>query len=553
MDELTRGGVKLFVISPGSRSAALAIAAAEHANAETTVVLDERSAAFHALGRAKASRSPTAVIATSGTAPANYLPAVVEADLSLVPLILLSADRPEELRGVGANQTIDQVNLYGDRVRLFNDIQAPGHSGGEDLNEHWRGVASASVAASLGHSNRPGPTHINIAFREPTVPVSDDGRTIVDKYRYPISGREDGERWLPEASRQPSLAQFDVGYHPRGVVIAGEGVYDRPRLLQVADDLGWPVLATAQSGMRGEKVVSSYHHLLAHGVPPFLIPEMVYAIGAIGPSERLEDLVASANVRIRVDYWGSHIDPRRNATHVVRAEPVAALEQFQPTGRDDRRWVEKWFDADDAMRTALAKVIDKQTSSTGAAIARSLNQAGWETLVVSSSLPIREIDAHLSRSGDVIANRGASGIDGFVSTALGVASTRKRTVALVGDLGLLHDSNAFLSDSHEDLVIVVVDNAGGGLFDRLPQARHAPSYERLFVAPQGRDLAHLSKFHHLHYSEVSEVSELPQVVGSRLDTSGLSLVRVPVSRAVDLEMSRQLDDVVKAADDLFEP
>jgi 2-succinyl-5-enolpyruvyl-6-hydroxy-3-cyclohexene-1-carboxylate synthase len=200
----------------------------------------------------------------------------------------------------------------------------------------------------------------------------------------------------------------------------------------------------------------------------------------------------------------------------------------------------------------MAQVIDSQQLPTGAAIARSLSKARWETLVVGSSLPIREVDAHLNRSGDIIANRGASGIDGFVSTALGVSSTRRRTLAITGDLGLLHDANGFLTDSDDDLVIVVVDNNGGGLFDGLPQARHAPSYERLFVAPQQRDLAKLSEFHNLGYIEINKVSELPDAVDSMMEGGGLSLIRVPVSRPTDMEMRQQLDQAARSAVDLFE-
>jgi 2-succinyl-5-enolpyruvyl-6-hydroxy-3-cyclohexene-1-carboxylate synthase len=195
----------------------------------------------------------------------------------------------------------------------------------------------------------------------------------------------------------------------------------------------------------------------------------------------------------------------------------------------------------------MARVIDAARSPTGAAIAKSLDHSAWESLVVGSSLPIREVDAHLARSGEVIANRGASGIDGFISTALGVSSVKRRTVALTGDLGLLHDANGFLSDSDDDLVIVVVDNDGGGLFDGLPPAQHAPSYERLFVASQERELAQLARFHDLEYFETSAISELPALVDAGLDAGGVSLIRVPVSRRVDLEMRHQLDDVAREA------
>lgn len=551
IDELARGGVALFVISPGSRSAALAIAAVEHPGVETRVVLDERSAGFHALGRAKASGGAAAVIATSGTAPANYLPAVVEADLSLTPLIVLSADRPSELRGVGANQTIDQVHLYGDRVRMFSEIPAPDEE--EDLNPRWREVVSTSVSASLGAFDKPGPVQINIAFREPTVPVKDDGRTTSGGYSFSIEGKPGGGCWEPRAIPEPQSVDLPIDYHSLGIVIAGEGWYDRGQLLSVADELGWPVLATAQSGMRGQKVVGSYHHLLAGGVPKWLRPEIVYAVGAVGPSPRVEKLISTANVRIRVDRWGRHIDPNGNATHILQADPVVALDSVQQPDNGERRWLETWMKTNGAVEIAMAQLIKAQPSPTGAAIAKSVgHSSSWESLVVGSSLPIREVDAHLGRSGDVVANRGASGIDGFVSTALGVSSVRSRTVALSGDLGLLHDGNGLLSDGDDDLVIVVVDNDGGGLFDGLPPARHAPSYERLFVASQDRDLEKFARFHNLTYLETSVVSELPGFVDARLDAGGISLIRVPVSRAADLEMRLALDDVARDTVGLLE-
>lgn len=191
----------------------------------------------------------------------------------------------------------------------------------------------------------------------------------------------------------------------------------------------------------------------------------------------------------------------------------------------------------------MSSLVNHSPSASGASIIRSLDDVEWEVLVVASSLAIRDVDAHLGRSGTVIANRGASGIDGFVSTALGVASAGRRTIALTGDLSLLHDSNGFLCDATDDLVIVVVDNDGGGLFDTLPQASHAQDFERLFVAPQGRDLAQLARFHGLDFTDVDTVSELSGIVGDQLDMPGTSLIRVAVDRSHDLEVRRRLDDV----------
>lgn len=532
MDELARQGVSLVVLSPGSRSAALALAADEHPDLTTRVVIDERSAAFHALGAARVSGAPAAVLSTSGSAPANFYPAMVEADMACVPLLAISADRPAEMRGVGANQTIDQVDLFGSRVRRFAEIAAPEPE--EDGNRLWRSMVADLVAAATRY--RPGPVHLNIAFREPTVPVTHDGRTRGEVYSFPTPPLDLEPMPNEEASPNPVPVNLAAG---KGIVIAGDGEYDRVGLMARAVELGWPVLATALSGMRGTGALDAYDHVIAAGLPADLVPTTVVAVGATGPSTMLEDLVASAVNRIRVDRWGRSIDPRRNATVRYHGDPVALLDGVG--GAADESWSRDWHAADAGARDHLRARISSQERLTGAGVAQALNEVGWNSLVVASSLPIREVDAHLTRAGAVHANRGASGIDGFVSTALGVASLEPGTVALAGDLSLLHDANGFLQDGDIDLVIVVVDNGGGGLFDSLPPARHAAGFERLFVTPHHRDLEVLARFHGLAYQEVEDVPSLIQACESGLDAGGVTLVHVPVDRSYDLEMRSQLE------------
>lgn len=527
VDELVVGGVRFIAVCPGSRSAALAIAASEHPQVETRVVIDERSAAFWALGVARASGRPAVVISTSGTAPANFFPAIVEADMSGVPLIVVSADRPLELRGVGANQTIDQMELFGAKVRAFGDIEAADPD--VDGNVGWRDTVSDLVAAAMGRP-MPGPVHLNVAFREPTVPVADDGRTKSQPYPFPTPRIvRNGE----PAKTQGMLIDVapDAG---RGVVIAGDGEYDRAVVATHAGRLGWPILATALSGLRGADVVASYHFLLDRGVPDHLVPDIVVAIGAIGPDQVLERLFASARTRIRADLWGRHIDPGRNATHVLATDPVELLARIG--GSTNENWVSGWLEADATTRSSVVAAMRSRSAMTGGAVAEALNQVGWGAMVVASSLPIREVDAHLTRTGPVFANRGASGIDGFVSTALGVASVIPRTLALAGDLSLLHDANGFLTDEDGDLTLVVVDNSGGGLFDSLPQARHAPDFERLFITPPHRDLVRLLEFHGVHCETVSEPAHLAPVIARAVDRPGLNAVVVPVDRDYDLRM-----------------
>lgn len=531
VDELANQGVGLVVIAPGSRSAALAIAAAEHPDLETRVVIDERSAAFHALGVARGTGTPAAVLTTSGTAAANLFPAVVEADTSCVPLIAVTADRPAEMQGVGANQTIDQVRLYGDKVRGYAGIEAPLPD--EDGNRSWREVVATLLAAANGLS--PGPAHLNVRFSEPTVPVGDDGRSRSEPYRFATPRSE--RPAPPEREWVGSEDLFLSG--ERGLVIAGDGYYDRTTLLERAARLGWPVLATALSGIRGRGVIGTYHHLLASGVPDEFRPDTVVAVGSVGPSARLESLIASATRRIRVDAWGRRLDPGRNATDILSLSPVDLLDSA--SGTADVRWSESWHEAEHRCRSRMDEILGSAKVMSGAGVVAALNGLDWECLVVASSLPIRDVDAHLTKGGAVFANRGASGIDGFISSALGVASVRAGTIALAGDLSLLHDSNGFLHDGDIDLTVVVIDNGGGGIFDSLPQARHAPDYERLFVTNPERSLEALARFHGLRFAEAKDTDTIRRLAADALGRPGVDLIRVEVDRSDDLRIRAQLE------------
>lgn len=531
VDELVCQGVEVLVIAPGSRSGAVAIAAAQHPEIETRVFIDERSAAFHALGAARATGVPAAVLSTSGTAPANFFPAVVEADMACVPLVAISADRPAEMQGVGANQTIDQVEMFGAKTRAYAGIEAP--SPGEDGNVHWRGTVARLLAAATGRL--PGPVHLNLRFREPTVPVGDDGRVRAEPYEFPTP-RVGSLRIETGGDDFPELPALTA---ERGLVIAGDGAYDRDALMRRANHLRWPVLATVFSGLRGQEVVSTYHHLLAGGVRSRLEPETVVAVGAIGPSPRLESLIATAKTRVRVDLWGRRIDPHRNATHLLRGDVVRLLERAQ--GAASPAWSGAWQEGDRETRQRLREAISDSQGMSGPAVAAVVEAVDWGALVVASSLPVRDVDAHLDRPGPVFANRGASGIDGFVSSALGVAARIPRTLALTGDLSLLHDANGFINDAAIDITMIVVDNGGGGLFDSLPQATHAPDYERLFVANPRRSFRELAGLHRLRYGEADDMLSLAKLVDEALGRSGVDLIRVPVDRAHDLGVRAQME------------
>lgn len=543
VDELHRHGVGMAVISPGSRSAALAVAFEEHPSIETRVVLDERSAAFLALGHARAREVPAVAVSTSGTAVANYLPAVVEADLSMVSMILMTADRPPELRHVGSNQTIDQVNLFGDRTRWFCDVGLA--ESGRDGNGYWRTTISQAIARANGHGSRPGPVHLNLSFREPTVPVSDDGRTASSGYEFSIEGRPDDAPWQVDGVSKPEATVLPGMPGARGVVVAGQGDYDRSGLLEEANRLNWPILGTALSGLRRSHVVSSYHHLLIDGVPDSLKPEYVATIGHIGPSDRTVALKKLDCLQIHLDRWGAWRDPDRLSTHVFEAEPVGSLATL--TGSADTEWPLRWTEADRLARESIDDRLDMESAVSGPAIARSIGELAVDNVVVSSSMPVRDLDSMFVGGQRVFANRGASGIDGFVSTALGVAAGVEGTLALGGDLSFLHDAGGLVVDKLPDLVFVVIDNDGGGLFDLLPQAAHAPSFERLFVMPHGRDLTALADFHGISSFESDSTSAIVDAVASSLEAGGTQLVVAKVDREAELKLRRSLDDAARSA------
>lgn len=541
VDELSRQGVRYAVISPGSRSAALAIAFDRHPAVETVMVLDERSAAFRALGRAKATGEPTAVVATSGTAGANFLPAVVEADLAGTPLLLLTADRPPDLLGIGSNQTIDQPGLYGGKVRW--SVQVPNPDPATDHNRYWRTLAAQAAARANGYGAPPGPVHLNVAFGEPTVPVSDDGRSRADPYPHPIRGRAGGGPWQEPKVASPRGARLDLPTPRRGLVVAGEGGYDGAGLVAAADELGWPVLATALSPVTRRSVVTTYHHLLVDGVPPSLEPDLVVHVGRSGPSDRLSSLTSVAGRVVHIDPLGRWHDPWRRATHMVQADPVETLRLM--TVDTEAGWTRRWLEADSGMRAALDRVIAELAAPTGPSLARGLGDLPIARLVAASSMPVRDVDAHTVGLSSVLANRGASGIDGFVSTALGAATGDGATLAFAGDLSLLHDLSGFVGERPRSLVMVVADNDGGGLFDLLPQAVHAPGFDRLFIAPHRLDLVGVGAAIGLEAERIGDVGSLRAEIGARLGRDGIHLLVAPVDRDDDLKARRSLDQAAR--------
>lgn len=527
VDELVRAGVRDAVLCPGSRSAPFAFALAR-ADAAGRVRLhvrtDERSAAFLALGLAKHGR-PVPVVTTSGTAVANLHPAVLEASHSGVPLIVVSADRPAELRGTGANQTTDQVGIFGGAVRLFRDLGVPDDRPGQVAT--WRGVVSRSVVAALGglHLATPGPVHLNVPLREPLVPDGDGD------WVEPLDGRADEQPWTrvvpsPAAEPEPLSAE------PRTLVLVGDlppGPWG-DLAADVAEAAGWPLIAEPSSGGAWSRALP--HGVLLLGDDDWLArhrPERVLAIGHLTLARPVSRLLADPRIALDVVSYGEDwADPP------ARARSVRPLTSLAVPRSSVGRWVSEWGAAADAVTAAIGEL----PWPTGTAVARELVAALPEgaVLFAGSSNPIRDLHvAAVPGALTVVANRGLAGIDGNLSTASGIALAGDGpTYALVGDLTFLHDSNGLVRGADEpapDLTVVVVNDDGGGIFGLLePGApQHADVFERVFGTPHGVDLGRLCTATGTPHEVVATRAELRAAVAQ--EPKGLRVLEIRVDRS----------------------
>jgi 2-succinyl-5-enolpyruvyl-6-hydroxy-3-cyclohexene-1-carboxylate synthase len=550
VDELVRSGVTEAVLSPGSRSAPLAFAL-HRADAEGRlrlhVRIDERTAGFLALGLAKASGRPVAILTTSGTAAVNLHPAVVEASYSGVPLLALTADRPPELRGVGANQTIDQVQLYGDAVALFVDMPAADERVGQVAR--WRAVVAEAVAAL-----HRGPVHLNVPLRDPLVP---DGS---GEWVEPLTTAAPATPWsgLADNGEVTSLPEG-----PSTVVIAGDGSPGAARW--VAEAGSWPLLAEPTSGARnGPNALGSYRLVLDQLAPEI---ERVVVFGRPTLSRPVTRLLTRADVEV-VLVRGPGTLPTMGRTDVVLTDAVARgwVERSAPRAEPDR-WLRQWLNADALAQKVVADIVDGAADVSGPAIARAVavGLPQGALLVVGSSASARDLDLAepwddpLGFSGGasdgrrlVLANRGASGIDGTVSTAIGAALAHHgEAFALLGDLTFLHDSTGLMigpAEPRPDLTIVVNNDDGGGIFGQLePGAPElAGSFERLFGTPHGVDIASLCAATGTAHQLVTSIADLRDALrsGSR---PGIRVLEVPTDRSRRRDLDRQLREGVAAA------
>ena len=528
VDELARGGLTHVVLCPGSRSAPFAFALDAEPRIRLHLHPDERSAAFVALGIAQVTGRPAAVVVTSGSAVANLHPAVIEADAAGVPLLLLTADRPPELRETGADQTIRQAGLFGATCRWAIDVGVAEDR--PDAVVTWRRSAARALAEAAGLSGPPGPVQLNVPFREPTVPATDDGRTVGPAFVTPL------ETGAPEGVGRPGVTVSRVPHTlgadeieelaarfaavERGLLVVGSGAHDHASadaVHQLARVTGWPVLAEGHTAARHrDGALQTWPHLVEHeAFRAAHRPELVLRVGRATLTRALADLVATATTELVLDPYGRWWDPNRTMSELVAADPADTLRRAADTLAmpTSSIWSDGWRSADARVADTLAVHLDGGGGHDGARVVRDVIAAAplGAHVFVASSTAIRHLERHTPPRDDLVwhANRGAAGIDGNVSTAFGTAiatatSSGAPVVAVVGDLALLHDTNAWLLQAaveDENLTVVVLDDDGGTIFDLLPPGDF-PAQRRLFTTPHGRDLSHLAALHGIAYQRV---------------------------------------------------
>lgn len=575
IDELLRAGLQHIVICPGSRSTPLALVCAAHPLLRTWMHVDERSAAFFALGMAKRLQAPVALLCTSGTAAANFLPALVEARLTHIPLLVLTADRPHELRDCGAPQAIDQNRLYGTHTKWFAEMALP-----EATTSALRYVRTiAGRALSIAKDVPAGPVHLNFPLREPLIP---DG-TIPEPpaTSIPWHGRADNHPYIqvetlkmaaPAATTITTIANA-LASRSRGLIIAGP--QDEPHLteplLKLAAQLHYPLLADPLSQLRHgphvhTHIVTSYDAFLRNtSFTETMRPEIILRFGTMPTSKPLLlYLKRYADCpQLIIDSQGDWQEPTQLASELIHTDPVAfcnglieQLDTLQITaGRSD--WLQQWQQSNTTTCTTLQTTISDFTTPFEGRIFRELDELlpAGATLFAGNSMPVRDMDTFLwgsSRPIRVQGNRGANGIDGIISTALGISavtSQQEPVVLVIGDLSFYHDLNGLLAARLHglNLTIVLVNNDGGGIFSFLPQAAYPAHFEQLFGTPTGLDFRPVVEMYGGKFQRISDWNQFRASIRHSLTDNGLHVLEVVTERTANVHMHRQLWQAVDTA------
>jgi 2-succinyl-5-enolpyruvyl-6-hydroxy-3-cyclohexene-1-carboxylate synthase len=552
VDALAHCGLHHAVISPGSRSTPLALACERHAGLETWIQVDERSAAFFALGLSRMCRQPVALIATSGTAPAHWYPAVIEANFSAVPLILLSADRPPELQNCGANQTIDQNHLFGTQVRSFYPLPPPS----EDALQ-FRAVSELAVRAVTDSlAALPGPVHLNVPFREPLVPALDGLPATVVPIDKPAIAAVLPE---PDFGQLDQLARSLDG--KTGIIVCGPEQHATDFTVAVtalSKRLAAPVLADPLSGLRfgvaaPEQIITRYDAFLRReSFTSDHSPEWVLRFGAFPVSRHLSSYLEKCE-RSRhylVDTHGRRRDPLHLTSATITAAPAVfcrLLAERVGIAAD-----QSWLDAFRREEMRAARLVLELPTVESAVIRQCISQLPeGSALFSSNSMCIRDLDS-FSGSGrktlQLVANRGASGIDGNLSTLLGLAAGYRgpgMVAGFIGDLAFIHDMNGLIAARDQNVLIILFNNGGGHIFSYLPQAALA-EFERGWLTPIPIDFAKVADIHGIAHQRITSAEQFPAAMNDALQRAGSNIIEVAIDGRESLAAHHRYWDRVSA-------
>jgi len=547
-DELARCGLRHACSSPGSRCTPVVLALVREPRIRCWSHIDERCAGFFALGAAKASGRPVAVSCTSGTAAANLAPAVIEAFWARVPLIVLTADRPPELRDVGAGQTIDQLKLYGDAVKWFVEL---GVHDADPARLRWIRALACRVYWTA-FEGRPGPVHVNVPLPEPLV--------LEEPLPADHTGRPGGRPWVSRSSGRHAVSLGPAELPARGVVVAGREERDRELgavVSEFCERAGFPLLADPLSGARhGPAAIAHYDLLLRDerftGGPR---AELVIRVGDLPTSKPLRTWLDSLRDvdQIALDPEQAWQDPSASLCAVFGGDPAATLRAAAPATPRDPDWLARWRAADDAAARAIEATLGDRLSEP--LVARRLGEwlPGSATLFVASSMPIRDVEEFFAAhelAPRVLSNRGANGIDGTVSSAFGAAAAGESPVVLlIGDVALAHDIGGLLAARRLGLALVVVllNNDGGGIFHFLPVAGQRDAFEEHVATPHGLPFAEAARLYGIGYARAASVPELEHAVTEALRAGASTIIEVRTDREENLDLHRRVAAAVQGA------
>lgn len=554
IDELAANGLRDVVISPGSRSTPLAVLCAEHEQIKDWIVVDERSAAYFALGIAQATKRPVALVCTSGTAAANYFPAVVEAYYARVPLIVLTADRPHELRDIGASQTINQVGMYGDFVKQFFEMAPPSKQ--ETMLSYVRNRALRTV--KVARTDKPGPVHVNFPFREPLMPdLSLDNLWASTKGSFSPQLFA-GKKELVE-SELKELSQL-IFHHPKGLLVCGPQMDEELRisLLKLSEGLDLPVLADPLSQLRtgkevNENIIATYDSLFrSEQIREKLKPDYIIRFGAMPISKHYSFFMSEHSdiPQYVVENNDSVREPMNHESHYILADGARLCKDLLKTvpsslSKQRAAWSEKWQEMDKIAHEELRSAHHSELTE-GIAVREVITQLADDShLFVANSMPVRDVDTFLmplKKRIHLYANRGVSGIDGTLSSALGVAATGAQVTLIIGDLSFYHDLNSLLLAKRYNLpiTIVLINNNGGGIFSFLPQSKEEKHFEHLFGTPLDIDFKHAIAMYGGRYNLVREIDELTPLLQDNKQSNRFSVIEVQTERHENVLWHRRI-------------